>query len=226
MRYDVLLMDADMTVFDFRAGERASIGEVMEWAGIADPGAAEEYSRINAACWADLERGLITQPQLQVRRFELFFSRFGCDKDPAAGSRVFVAALSRQRKLLPGAEDALRELSAMAPIALVTNGVSAVQRGRFERSSVRQYVRDIIISSEIGFHKPDPRMIEFALDRMRTSRERALMVGDSLSSDILGAQRAGVDACWFNPEGKPCTLERAPEYTIRSLMEIKDILNN
>ncbi len=194
MRYDVLLMDSDMTVFDFRAAEAAAIGEALAWAGIADPDAPEVYSRINAACWADLEKGLITQ------------------------------GLLRAGQQLPGAEEALRELSALVPIALVTNGIAAVQHGRIEPSPVRKYIRQVVISSEEGFFKPDPRLIDVALRRMGTTKERALMVGDSLSSDILGAQRAGVDACWLNPEGKPCALERAPEYTVQTLMEVRDIL--
>ena len=224
MRYDLLLMDADMTVFDFLAGEREAIACALRWAGIDDPGAPEAYSRINAACWRDLEKGLIDHPTLKVRRFRELFALYGCEKDPAEGADRFVAALARQGQLLPGAEEALRELEPLVPMVLVTNGLAAVQRGRFDSSPVRKYFRDLVISSEVGFYKPDPRLIEYALKKQGVPRERALMVGDGLTSDVLGAQRAGVDACWFNPGGLPCTLERAPEYTIRSLREIPGIL--
>ncbi|MBQ3223200.1 MAG: YjjG family noncanonical pyrimidine nucleotidase [Clostridia bacterium] len=225
MRYDVLLMDADMTIYDFHAAEREALQTVLDHLRITDPQAPEIYSRINARCWADLEKGLITQDELRVRRFRELLEYYEIEADLEEVPQLYVEALSQQAPLLPGAKEAVQELAAILPIAIVTNGIPYVQHGRFDRSELRPYIQELVISGEEGFFKPDPRLIEVALRRMNCSKERALMVGDSLGSDILGAQRAGVDSCWYNPAAKPCTLEKEPDYTIKDLQEIKKILN-
>jgi len=225
MRYDVLLMDADMTIYDFHAAEKEALQTVLDHLRITDPQAPEIYSRINAQCWADLEKGLITQEELRVRRFRELLEYYEIEADLEDVPQLYVEALSHQAPLLPGVLEAVKELSALAPIAIVTNGIPYVQHGRFDRSELRPYIKKLVISGEEGFFKPDPRLIEVALQRMGCKKERALMVGDSLGSDILGAQRAGVDSCWYNPAAKPCTLEKEPDYTIKDLQEIKKILN-
>ncbi len=224
MRYDVLLMDADMTIFDFHKAEAEALRSVLDYLNITDPDATQVYSRINAQCWADLEKGLITQDELRVRRFAELMEYYHIEGDTQAVPQLYVEALAQQRPLLPGALEAVQELAQIIPIAIVTNGIPYVQHGRFDKSEVRKYVQELVISGEEGFFKPDPRLIEVALQKMHTTKEHALMVGDSLSSDILGAQRAGVDACWLNPQGKECTLEKEPEYTICNLSEIRAIL--
>ena len=81
-----------------------------------------------------------------------------------------------------------------------------------------KYLSAFIISGELGVQKPDPRMLYAALEALGgVDKSRALMVGDSLTSDIRAANRAGIDACWYNPEGKVAP----PEYSIR--YEIADI---
>lgn len=224
MRYDVLLMDADMTIYDFHTAEKEALKCVLEYLQIDDPEATAIYSKINAQCWADLEKGLITQDELRVRRFRELMEYYKIENEEADVPQMYVEALSKQSQLLPGALEAVKELAKMAPIAIVTNGIPYVQHGRFDESGVRPYIKELVISGEEGVFKPDPRLIEIALERMGATKERALMVGDSLGSDILGAQRAGVDACWYNPQGKKCTLEKQPEYSIENLLEIKKIL--
>lgn len=225
MRYDVLLMDADMTIYDFHAAEKEALKCVLAHLKITDPQAPEVYSRINAQCWADLEKGLITQDELRVRRFRELLEYYKIEEDMGDVPQMYVEALSKQSQLLPGALEAVKELAEMIPIAIVTNGIPYVQHGRFDKSEVRAYVKELVISGEEGVFKPDPRLFEIALEKMGAEKERALVVGDSLGSDILGAQRAGIDACWLNPAGKKCTLEKEPEYTVKDLGEIKTILN-
>ena len=83
----------------------------------------------------------------------------------------------------------------------------------------------MVISEEVGAAKPDPRMIEEALQMVRCGdKSRALMLGDSLTSDIAGAVNAGVDSCWFNPHGKENTTAIRPTYEVRSLEQVDELL--
>ena len=106
MRYDVLLSDADGTLFDFKAGEKNAIAVTFTRFGI--PVTAENaslYHRINDAQWKKLERGETTQQKLRVDRFREFLEQSGYQADPAEMSACFVEQLGQQRILIGGAED-------------------------------------------------------------------------------------------------------------------------
>ena len=218
MLYDAILIDADDTLFDFRGAEKNAIGAIIQQLGIMDEAAPQVYHRLNKACWEAFERGEVTQAELRVRRFRDFLRHYGLDADPREVGEAYTEALSHQSLLLPGALEAVQAVAARLPVAVVTNGIPKVQHGRMDPSPLRKYLSAFIISGELGVQKPDPRMLYAALEALGgVDRSRALMVGDSLTSDIRAANRAGIDACWFNPEGKVAP----PEYSIR--YEIADI---
>lgn len=226
-RYDVLLCDADNTIFDFTKAEENAFAIACAHAGIDG---AERllpvYADINSAMWKLLELGGITQSVLRVRRFELFLAAIGrTDIDARDMGDTFADALGRQSVPLPGAVEAVARWSRVLPVIIVTNGISKVQHGRMEGSEVRHFISGMVISEEVGAAKPDPRMLELAMEKAGvTDRRRALMLGDSLSSDIAAAANAGVDACWFNPRGAENAKGLPVRYEIRSLDEVDAIL--
>ena len=226
-RYDVLLCDADNTIFDFTKAEENAFAIACAHAGIDG---AERllpvYADINSAMWKLLELGGITQSVLRVRRFELFLTAIGrTDIDARDMGDTFADALGRQSVPLPGAVEAVARWSRVLPVVIVTNGISKVQHGRMEGSEVRHFISGMVISEEVGAAKPDPRMLELAMEKAGvTDRRRALMLGDSLSSDIAAAANAGVDACWFNPRGAKNAKGLPVRYEIRSLDEVDAIL--
>ena len=226
-RYDVLLCDADNTIFDFTKAEENAFAIACAHAGIDG---AERllpvYADINSAMWKLLELGGITQSVLRVRRFELFLAAIGrTDIDARDMGDTFADALGRQSVPLPGAVEAVARWSRVLPVVIVTNGISKVQHGRMEGSEVRHFISGMVISEEVGAAKPDPRMLELAMEKAGvTDRRRALMLGDSLSSDIAAAANAGVDACWFNPRGAKNAKGLPVRYEIRSLDEVDAIL--
>ena len=226
-RYDLLLCDADDTLFDFGKAEENAFADACAAMGFA---ATAEllavYSVINEALWKLLEQGGITQKVLRVRRFEEFLEAIGrSDLDAQAMSEAFVDGLGRQSVPIDGAVEAIARWSAMLPVIIVTNGIAKVQHGRMETSEVRHYIRGMVISEEVGAAKPDPRMLEVGMEMAGVAdKRRALMLGDSLSSDIAAAANAGVDACWYNPHGAKNTKKLPVRYEIRSLDEVDAIL--
>ena len=225
-RYDVLLCDADDTLFDFHKAEANAFAIACEAAGfVSTPELLALYSRINDALWKELERGGITQPVLRVRRFEQFLEATGKQADPVGIADVYADALGSQAIPLDGAEEAAARWSEILPIVIVTNGISSIQRGRMALSPIRHVISGMIVSEEVGAAKPDPRML---FEAMRVAGvedpRRALMLGDSLTSDIAGAANAGVDACWFNRHGAVNGRGLPVRYEIRSLGEVDDIL--
>ena len=134
MSLRVLLADADGTLFDFHRGEAVAIGETFRRFGIPDtPGNLEIYSRVNHAQWLRLERGETTQERLRVDRFTDFLRETGLEGDAQALCDCYVELLGRQRYILSGAKEFCRAVSARMPIYLITNGISQIQRSRFQR---------------------------------------------------------------------------------------------
>ncbi len=224
MRYKALLIDNDETLMDFHTAEGNAIAQVNALLGIGDPQARERYSAINAQCWRDYEKGLITQDEVKLRRFREYLQWYGLDAKPEEITERYADALSQQCILLDGALDVLKAISAQMPIALVTNGIGRVQRSRLEKGNLWGYFRAVIISQEVGAQKPDPQIVFAALKALGDiPPEEALLCGDSLTSDILAANRAGVDACWFNPRHQARPADMAIRYEIDDIRELMGI---
>lgn len=220
-RYTLLLADADGTLLDFDAAEDKALLAACAAMDIAiDEEQAAQYKRINEALWKAMERGEVTQADLRVLRFSRFFDLLRIQRDPEAMGEHFVKALSLQTDEIEGARDFLREASLRVPVVIVTNGISVVQRSRFERSPLNAYLSGHVISGELGFAKPDPRVIEAAVGPFDIPGAEVLMLGDSLTSDIAGANAAGIDSCWYNPHDLPNDTPHVPTYAVGSLREV------
>lgn len=222
MRYKGIFIDADDTLFDFHAGEKVAAGRVLEFLKIREPGALKAYSEINAALWRDLENGLTTQAKLKVRRFEILMERYGVQGGAEAAAEYYAEALSEQSMLVPGALEAVRKIAEKLPVSIVTNGISKIQRGRMGRSPLRHLIRDFVVSEEIGFAKPDPKVLEIALRNLGVAPRDALMAGDG-AADMRCAVNAAVDGCWVNPRGKSLPEGLQPLYEIKDISLLPDI---
>ena len=217
MSYRAMLIDADNTLFDFNESEKRAVAELFAKYGIDDPDAGAAYHAANSRQWKLLEKGETTHDRLMVDRFRDFIDAMGYSFDATEMCYDYIDALSRQHILIPGALDMVREVSRRMPVAIVTNGIKQIQHARFDRSPLMEYVKALIISHEEGYDKPDPRLLYIALERLGGIEPGdALMVGDSITSDIAAANNAGMDACWYNASGKA-----APEGCV-----IKHIVND
>lgn len=215
-RYDVVLLDADNTLFDFDAAERTALRRALEERGYpADGDTVARYLSINTALWAAFDRGEVSQPFLVVERFRRLVSELGGGHDPEAFNRDYLTYLGQDSQLLPGAEALCRDLSRCCRLALATNGVARVQHARLAASPLTQYLSGVFISEELGCQKPQAAFFDRSLETMGVAdRSRAVMVGDGLNSDIKGGQNAGLDTIWYNPKGLPPSPGISPTYTV------------
>lgn len=226
MKYPYLLFDADNTLFDFDAAEKDAHRQVCGKHRLAftEEGYAL-YRRCNAQLWQDFDRGLCSKEFLLTERFRRYLSLTGETGDPEAMNRDHLRALGESAVLLPGAEALCRRLAAGHELYLVTNAVESVQRARFERSAIRPYFRDVFISEAIGCGKPSPAYFAYVLRAVPgLTAENGLVIGDSLTSDIQGANNAGLACCWFNPKGLPRPDGLRIDYEVRTLEEIADLV--
>ncbi|MCL1965001.1 MAG: YjjG family noncanonical pyrimidine nucleotidase [Firmicutes bacterium] len=219
-KYDLLLADADGTLLDFDAAEDRAIRMTMAAMEVAaEDHHVARYKAINESLWRAFERREVTQAELRLLRFSRFFEELGVTLLAEKASDYFVEALAQQADVLEGAEAFLKEAASRVPVVVVTNGIPSVQRSRFARSPLGRYIKDYVISGETGFAKPDPRMIERALELSGVFGGRALMLGDEPASDMGAAVAAGIDSCWYNPGGRVNLTGYRPTYEIRGLNE-------
>lgn len=226
MRFKAIFMDNDGTLMDFKAAEANALRTVLTLLKIDSPDAEAVYSRINDQCWKDFEKGVITQEELRLRRFRELLEHFHCASDPATtahAAEAYVEALAQQRILLPGALDAVKKIADKLPVFILTNGISYVQHGRIDHSPLAPYLAGLLISTEIGAPKPAPDMYVKALEMAGVYPHEALMIGDSLSSDIQGAINAGVSACWYNPAHKPKPADMKIDFEIDRMEQMAEI---
>jgi 2-haloacid dehalogenase len=225
-RYRWLLFDADGTLFDYDRAERAALEQALVRIGVPfDPGHLSTYRRINQALWQGVERGEITPGEVKVRRFELLLEAIRVEHSPAALSTCYLECLANCSELVEDAEAVLGALHTKYRIAILTNGLTVVQRGRLARSVIRHHISDLIISEEVGAAKPAKEFFDVAFSRLgHPAKREVLMIGDGWVSDIQGAVEYGIDACWYNPARKPRPADQAITREIASLRELTDWL--
>ena len=226
MPYPYLLFDADNTLFDFDQAERNAHLLLCRAHGLAfSEEGYQLYHKCNADLWRDFDRGLCTKEYLLVERFRRYLAITGERADPEALNRDHLRALGEGAMLLPGAEELCQVLSRDHRLYLLTNAVASVQKTRFANSAIAPYFQGVFISEEVGVGKPDPAYFDYVFHAVPgLARDNALVIGDSLTSDIQGANNAGLPCCWFNPKGQPRPQGLRIDYEIRTLEELYAIV--
>ena len=221
-----ILLDLDDTILDFHTAERHALQGAFEALGVAaDDALLERYSEINRRYWRMLERGELTRAEILVGRFARLFEEKGIDCPAELAQKEYEDRLSVGHFYVPGAPELLEELVKDYDLYIVSNGNIRTQRGRLASANISGYFKGIFISELIGADKPSRAFFDAcfaAIPGFR--REDALIVGDSLSSDILGGVNAGVRTCWFNPLCRPPGEDVRPDYIIYSLSELPALL--
>ncbi|NLB21008.1 MAG: noncanonical pyrimidine nucleotidase, YjjG family [Clostridium sp.] len=227
MKYDVILFDADQTLFDFEKSEKFALEKTIEKLGFIynEEEHLAIYHDVNKKIWKEFELGEITQEKLKVERFNRFKEMISWDFKPQLFADYYMEFLSNASFIYDDALGLIESLSENHRLAIITNGLTRVQTKRIKGSIIAKYFEEIVISEEIQISKPNPEIFAYTLKKLGQARkESVLMVGDSLTSDIKGGNLFGVDTCWFNPGNKENRADIMPTYEIKTLSELPAIL--
>lgn len=221
-----VFLDLDDTILDFTRAEAEALRKALtEMDAPADDAVLARYHTINAAQWALLEEKKLTRDQVLVGRFDILFGELGLRRPALETCRRYEEHLAEGHWFVPGAEALLEELAPRYELYLASNGSAAVQSRRLESAGIARYFRGIFVSERIGADKPSAAFFERCFAAIPGfCRETALMVGDSLTSDIRGGANAGLRTCWFNPRGRAGRGDIRPDYEIRVLEELPPLL--
>lgn len=222
-----LFLDLDDTILDFKKAESIAIRKTMAAYG-ADPtdANAARYSAVNDLHWKALERGEMTRDQVVTNRFAMFFGELGIEVDAAAVAKTYETFLSQGHWFLPGAEETVKgKLFGKYKLYLASNGTAMVQKGRMTSADLYPYFEESFVSQELGHNKPSKEYFDAAFARIPGfDPEECLMVGDSLTSDILGGKNAGLRTVWVNPSHKTAPDHLKPDYEIEFLADLPALL--
>ena len=223
---EFLFLDLDDTILDFHKAEKIAISKTFREFGIEPTEEVlRRYSQINKECWHKLEMREWTREQVLVRRFERLFLEYGIDCDGTQVARAYEKNLSVGHYFLPGAEEAVDALSKKYRLFLASNGTASVQQGRMTSANLYRFFEKVFVSQELGANKPAREFFERATAQIPGyDPAKAMMVGDSLTSDILGGINTGMKTCWVNPNHTPATPEIPADYEIESLTQLDALL--
>lgn len=224
--YRTLLFDVDDTLLDFKAAERLALRLLFEEQQIELTDEIEaHYKQMNQGLWRAFEEGRIDRDEAVNTRFSLLLKEYGHEVDGALLEQKYRGYLEQGHQLIDGAMEVVMELHGAYDLHIVTNGVSKTQDRRLRDSGLHPMFTSIFVSEDTGYQKPMKEFFDFVFARIPSfDPQQALIIGDSLSSDMKGGQLAGLDTCWFNPEGKANETDIIPTYEIRTLQELYQIL--
>ena len=222
---EFLFLDLDDTILDFRKAEYIAIGKTIGDFGVEPTDEVRKlYHEINKWHWEQLELGTLTREEVLVNRFGVLFEKLGKTVDAVACARAYEKNLSQGHWFLPGAEEAVDALSKKYRLFLASNGTASVQKGRMTSANLYRFFETVFVSQEIGHNKPSKAYFDACFSTIPGfDKEKAMIVGDSLSSDIKGGINAGIKTVWVNPDHKDCG-EIKPDYEIEYLYQLEALL--
>ena len=222
-----ILLDLDDTILDFHKAEKEALKKALHKIGVEPTEALlKRYSEINLSQWKLLELGKLTHAEVKINRYRIFFEECGIYASPEETAKCYEHNLAYEHEKVEGALALLQKLHGKYRLYAASNGTYEVQKRRIEESGIKPYFEDFFISKKIGFYKPDKKFFDYCFAHIPDFKlEESVIVGDSLSSDILGGKNAGLTTIWYQRDRNVTdngTIH--PDYRIFELCELPDLL--
>lgn len=230
-QYKFVFLDLDDTLWDFHANARLSLQDMYVDRNLSQYFENFDefftiYAKRNIELWEMYGKGEITQEFLMSERFRYPLSRMGVD-DKQLGEEIgiqYLEILPTKTTLIPYAKELLDYLYPKYPLSIISNGFVEVQYKKLKSSKLEPYFAHIVLSESAKALKPDKKIFEYALQLNGAEAKDAIMIGDSYSADIVGAQNAGIDQIYLPLHKIPNDQKLECTHLISSLEEVFSIL--
>lgn len=226
-RFTTIFWDVDDTLLDFEYSMRQALKACFRE---FDLELTEEmillYEKINEGYWKKLEKGLVTKELLLTGRFRDFFEELKITHiDVPKFLASYQVELGNHYQFLDDSLTICKALQTKFKQYALTNGVAHTQENKLKRSGLYEVMDGIFISEKLGSNKPSKEFFEGVFEQIEEQdRGSILMIGDSLSSDILGAMNVGIATCWYNPSGKEAPADYRIDFEIVDLHQVYEVL--
>lgn len=218
MKYEWILFDADETLFSFNS--YLGLKPLLSRYGVAfSEGDYEAFQAVNKPLWVEYQEKKISALELQTRRFAHLSHLTG--QDPLVLNQELMAEMALVSEPLDGVLDMLATLFGKVKMGIITNGFHALQQKRLDNTGTSKFFETVVVSEVVGVAKPAPEIFEYAFAQIEPlEKDKVLMVGDTLTSDILGGNQVGIDTCWFNPLSQQNDTKIQPTYEIQDIRQL------
>lgn len=227
MQFQWLLFDFDNTLVDFTNTSKNAL-----WKSFLDFGSHctetiyALYKDINHQVWSAFERGEMSAEHLRTERFSRLFQAIEEEPaSPAAFSKRYLENLVALSHTYNGVHELLDQLGQDYQLGLITNGLKEVQRPRLELLRMTRHFSTIVVSDEIGVAKPDHAFFDFTYRSLSASpaKDKVLVIGDNLESDIKGGNNFGHTTCWVS-HGRTNETNVHPHFTVEGVLGLHQLL--
>ena len=221
-----VFLDLDDTILDFHKAEQVALTNALIHFGIEPTQSTLDlYHRINKAQWERLERGELTREEVKVERYRILYSMLGIDLSPKDTTAYYESQLAIGHYFIDGALDLLEQLHSKYSLYIASNGAKKVQNSRLASAEIEKYFDSIFISENLGYNKPDKRFFENCFEYIDNfDKSKAVIIGDSLTSDIKGGKNAEIKTIWYNPKRIANKTDVKPDFEVSDLSQIPEIL--
>ena len=229
------LFDLDQTLLNFHASEYKALGIVLRENGLNfSDDIYDKFKVCNKGLWLELEKQTITRTELFIKRFNYVIELAGGDVTKFDALKInndFINTMAVNGVLMDGALEFIKRLKSEindARIYIITNGATVNAKGRIESTGLDKFIDGLFVSEDMGVSKPAREYFDIVLEKIGESKESCIVIGDSLSSDMLGAKNAGMCSVWFTPTGdiEQACAEYDIDYTARDFDELLSVLKN
>lgn len=226
MKFDLILFDIDGTLLDFNLTEKNALKETFEEYNFKfNNNIYERYHNINIFYWKELEKGKIDKDKLGYARFDQLFNEYNLKADSKEFNIKYRKKLGEGAYLLEGAEEICRYFYGKVKMATASNGGKDIQLKRMKKVGLDKYMDYMFISEEIGYNKPDKKYFDYIFNKIGDiSKDRIIIIGDSLTADILGGINSGIKTCWINLTGEENIENITPDFKITNILQLKEII--
>lgn len=224
-----IFFDLDHTLWDFDKNAEETLHELFSIYNFHQLGFSsadvfiESYTKNNHQLWSQYHLGEINKEQLREARFRNTFIELGVEPErfPATFEEDYIQLCPLKTHLFPHAIETLEYLQEKYTLHLISNGFKEATTAKISNTgtNIQKYFTHIVISENIGIHKPHPDIFQYALKGANAEKESSIMVGDSIEADIRGAQNFGIDAIFFNPNKII-----APSDVKHQIVQLKDLM--
>lgn len=221
-----VLIDIDNTLLDFLKSAKLAIKQCFEAEGLTfTEECFNTFYEINEDIWKQIERKELTKEEMYKIRWVKIFAALGIDRDGIEFEKFFRSTLSGIAEPVDNAYELLDYLYGKYPLYAASNSSYQHQIGRLTKSNMLKYFEDVIVSEKAGCLKPAKEFFDYTLEKAGNPLpHEVVIIGDSLTADIDGGCSYGLKTIWFNPDKLPTPEKPHPDYTVNSLLEIKNIL--
>jgi len=226
LEFEWLMFDFDNTLVDFHETSTLAFNQTFidfnlkiqpEYYGI--------YEKINGKIWSEFEQKLITADDIRKTRFTFLFEELQISNiDGFAFNAKYLANIIEFTTIRPVLIDMITELKENYKLSIITNGLKEVQRARLDKCQITSLFDSIIVSDEIGVSKPDKAFFDYTINSIPDAvpRDKILVIGDSIKSDIAGAVNYGLNSCLIDKERK--SNSTVADIIVQDVLDLSSIL--